>query len=107
MPTLQEWKQKYGAQGLKVVAVHAPRQEDDMDAAKIRATAEEFNVSEPCAVDNEHNLADQFQIGGLWPHYFLFDSEGKLRSRSAGNAGLSNIESTLNRILTAAEPVTV
>lgn len=104
MPTLQQWKDTYGPQGLKVVAIHAPREEGDLDVARVREIVTEFHINEPCAIDNEHALAEKFQINGMWPHYFLFDAEGKLRSRSAGNAGLSNIESTLNRIIDAPQP---
>ncbi|HVK03261.1 MAG TPA: TlpA disulfide reductase family protein [Armatimonadaceae bacterium] len=104
MPTLEEWKRAYGPQGLKLVAVHMPRQESDLNVAQVKATLEEFRVEEPCAVDNEHAIGDRFQTAGLWPHYFLFDAEGNLRGRSAGNAGLGMIESALKRMLDA-EPV--
>lgn len=107
MPLLTQWKETYGPKGLNVVAVHAPRGEADMDVVHVRETATEFHVDEPCAVDNEYALVDAFQIGGFWPHYFLFDADGKLRSRSAGDAGLSNIESTLSRLIDAPQPATV
>jgi thiol-disulfide isomerase/thioredoxin len=99
MSTLQAWKETYGKQGLRFVAVHAPRGEDDLDAEKVRAAIAQFAIDEPCAIDNEHALVDRFQLNGLWPHYFLFDAEGKLRGRSAGNAGLAMVESSLKRLL--------
>ncbi len=102
MPTLQEWKRTYGPQGLKMVAVHMPRQEEDLDTAKVHAAVEQFVIDEPVAVDNEHAIGDRYETGGLWPHYFLFDAEGKLRGRSAGNAGLERIETTLKRLLEGA-----
>jgi thiol-disulfide isomerase/thioredoxin len=99
LPTLQEWKQNYGPKGLKVVAIHMPRQESDVDVEKVKATLAEFGMDEPCAVDNEHTVGERYQTGGLWPSYFLFDAEGKMRSRAAGNAGLTSIDTALKRLL--------
>ncbi len=103
MPTLHEWEAKYSAQGLKFVAVHMPRAENELDTAWIKRVMDEFAVTEPCAVDNDHTLGERFQTGGLWPHYFLFDADGKLRSRAAGHAGLKMMEGTLKRMFPEAE----
>jgi thiol-disulfide isomerase/thioredoxin len=103
MPTLQEWKRTYGDK-LNVVAVHMPRNEGDLDTDKVQAIISEFALEEPVAVDNEHTVGDRFQTSGIWPHYFLFDAEGKLRGRSAGDAGLKMMEATLTRLMTT-EPV--
>lgn len=107
MPTLQAWKETYGPQGLRFVAVHAPRGEDDLDTEKVKAAIAQFHIDEPCAIDDEHTLVDRFQLNGLWPHYFLFDAEGNLRGRSAGNAGLAMVESSLKRLLEAEAAVAV
>ncbi|GAB4454716.1 MAG: thiol-disulfide oxidoreductase YkuV [Armatimonadaceae bacterium] len=102
MPILQEWKETYGPKGLKMVAVHAPRGEADLDGEKVRELVQEFHVTEPCAVDNDHALVERYQLGGYWPHYFLFDAEGKLRCRAAGDAGLKMIQATLDRLMASA-----
>ncbi len=107
MPTLKEWETIYGKHGLKFVAVHMPRAENELDTAWVQRVADEFHVTEPCAVDNDHVLGDRFQTGGLWPHYFLFDAEGKLRSRAAGDAGLKMMEGTLKRMFPDAEETAV
>lgn len=100
LPTLREWKREYGPLGLKVVAVHMPRAEDETDVAKVCAAAEEFGITEPCAVDNEHAVKDAFlNEHGFVPAYYLFDAEGKLRSRTAGDAGLRMLEGALKRLL--------
>ena len=76
-----------------------PRMEADMDIELVRSTAIEIGLAGPCAIDNDHVLGDSFQTGGVWPCYFLFDAEGKLRSRAAGAMGLVMAENSLKRLL--------
>jgi thiol-disulfide isomerase/thioredoxin len=96
MPTLRKWRDEYGPRGLKLVGIHMPRQEEDMDVAKVRDDVKAMDVTEPCAIDNTHAMADAFQ-NKFMPAYFLFDREGNLKSRTAGDAGLAMLESALAR----------
>jgi len=58
-----------------------------------------YGISEPVAVDNEHKLKDAFQNEqGFVPAYYLFDSEGKLRSFAAGERGLDMLKTAIERI---------
>lgn len=98
MPTVVAWREQYAANGLKVVAVHMPRQPEDMDVERVRADAASMGITEPLAVDNTHGVADAFQ-NEFVPAYFLFDAEGNLRSRAAGYTGLSMLEGALKRVL--------
>lgn len=99
MPALQQFEQSYRQQGLRLVSVHMPRMEADMDVARVQIAMEEMDLTGPCAIDNDHTIGDRFQTGGVWPCYFLFDSEGKLRSRAAGALGLKMAENSLKRML--------
>ena len=76
-----------------------PRGEDELDVAHVKAATEEFAIDEPCAIDNEHTIGEKFETAGLWPYYLLFDAEGKMKTRAAGNAGLTTIETALKRIM--------
>ena len=99
MPRLQQLTKTYEAQGLQLISVHMPRMEADMDVEKVKAAVEEMGLTGPCAIDNDHAIGDRFQTGGVWPCYFLFDAEGKLRSRAAGALGLKMAENSLRRLL--------
>jgi hypothetical protein len=44
-------------------------------------------------------VGDRFETGQYWPYYFLFDAEGKMKSRAAGDVGLAQIEKALERLL--------
>ena len=103
MPRVTEWRDKYKDQGLRVIAAHMPRYPTDLDIVGVRDAIAKFNITEPCAIDNEHKLRDAFQNEqGYVPAYYLFDAQGKLRSFAAGERGLDMLSSAVNRLLAAA-----
>ncbi len=100
MPKHQEWRDKFGANGLKMIAIHCPRQPEDTDVEKVKLALKEFGITEPCGVDNQHTVKKAFE-NELWPAYFLFDADGTLKRRAAGNAGVSMIEPILIEMMQA------
>lgn len=97
------WRDELSEQGLRVIAVHMPRYESDTDLEVVREAIATFNISEPCAVDNEHKLRYAFQNDqGYVPAYYLFDADGKLRSFAAGERGVDMLKSALDRVLAPA-----
>jgi thiol-disulfide isomerase/thioredoxin len=103
LPRVAEWREERAAEGLRVVAVHMPRYETDTDVEAVREAVATYNITEPCAVDNEHRLRDAFQNDhGYVPAYYLFDAEGKLRGFAAGEFGVKVIAPALDRVLAAA-----
>ncbi len=92
LPRLQQFLETYRKDELSLVSVHMPRMEADTDVERVKAAAEELGLTGPCAIDND-------QTGGVWPTYFLFDAEGKLRSRAAGALGIKMAENSLKRLL--------
>jgi thiol-disulfide isomerase/thioredoxin len=104
MPRVTEWRERRAEEGLRVVAIHMPRYEADMDTEAVRDAVAAYQIDEPCAVDNEHKLRDAFQNEqGYVPAYYLFDAEGKLRGFAAGAYGLKVIGPALDRVLAAAQ----
>lgn len=103
IPKLSEFLETYQEHGLHLISVHMPRSEADTDVGKVKAAVEELGLTGPCAIDNEHILGERFETGGVWPCYFLFDAEGKLRSRAAGALGIKMAENSIKRLL-ALEP---
>ena len=99
MPQLIELKNKYKDKGLKVVAVHMPRYEADTDLEKIKQTMTEHKIDDVCAVDNQHKLKNAFQNEQGWvPVYYLFDAEGKLKTRAAGEFGIGVLGGALEKM---------
>lgn len=98
-PVLARWKTEFSPLGLKVIAVHMPRQPEDTNIALVQDAIREFKITEPCAIDNNHLVKEAFKNDQSWvPAYFLFDAEGKLKSRAAGEAGVSIIDGVLRRM---------
>ena len=109
MPRITQWREELKEQGLHVIAVHMPRYEADTDVEGVRELIGSLQITEPCAVDNEHKLKDAFQNDqGYVPAYYLFDGQGKLRSFAAGERGLDLLKATLDRVMAhAQQPATV
>ncbi|HVF87101.1 MAG TPA: TlpA disulfide reductase family protein [Pyrinomonadaceae bacterium] len=104
MPRVAAWRDEHGARGLRVVAVHVPRTEDDRDVEIIREALSPLNITEPCAVDNERMLSKAFHNERTdVPAYYLFDGEGKLVYMAGDERGPDMIASALETLLTANE----
>jgi thiol-disulfide isomerase/thioredoxin len=97
MPKLQAWREKYVPKGLKMIAIHCPRMKADTDVEKVKKQIEEYGIVEPCAVDNKHLIKKAFD-NDLWPAYFIFNEEGLLKRRAAGNAGVSMLDPILAKM---------
>ena len=106
LPRIAEWRDLGKDQGLRVIAIHMPRYEADTDVEAVRDAIATYNITEPCAIDNEHKLREVFQNEqGYVPAYYLFDAEGKLRGFAAGERGLDLLKATLDRVMRQAAPV--
>ena len=108
MPQLQEIAAKYGERGLQTVAVHMPRYEADTDLDTVNEAMFENRITEPVAVDSLHKLKDAFQNEQGWvPVYYLFDAEGKLKTRAAGEFGVSVLQTALDKMFPSVETAAV
>ena len=102
MPQLVELKNKYKAEGLKVIAVHMPRYPADSDVNQVSAAVAQHGIEEYVAIDNQHKLKDAFQNEQGWvPVYYLFDAEGKLKTRAAGEFGTGVLKGALEKMFPA------
>jgi thiol-disulfide isomerase/thioredoxin len=102
MPQLQELIKKYEPAGLQTIAIHMPRYEADTDLDTVNEVMTSINITEPTAVDSLHKLKDAFQNEQGWvPIYYLFDAEGKLKTRAAGEFGVSVLQTALDKMFAA------
>lgn len=99
MPKLQELKAKYKDNGLRTVAIHMPRYAADTDIEKVRADIAAHSITDVCAIDNKHKLKEAFLNEQGWvPVYYLFDAEGKLKTRAAGEFGIGVLKTALEKM---------
>ena len=87
-------------EGLRVIAVHVPYSQEEKTTEAVRDALTRLNITEPCALDNNHKLRDAFLVGDdSLPAYFLFDKEGRLKTWAKGVAGLQQVEGQLDLML--------
>jgi len=89
----QEYRDK-----LNVVTVHMPRSEEDRNLEAVKQTANDYHLTEPIFVDNEHVLTELFKNRYV-PSFYLFDRNGKLRFVQSGKTGTPLLRNRLNRLL--------
>src|SRR5678816_2101356 len=100
LPKVAEIRDQRKNQGLKVRAVHMPRYPEDVNREGVLEAIEQYQITEPCAIDNEHKLRDAFgNDRGYVPAYYVFDAEGKMRGFAAGANGLNLVLPALDRAL--------
>ena len=99
MPQLKGMIAKYRPLGLEIIAVHMPRYEADTDLDTVNQAIIDNRIDEPTAVDSLHKLRDAFQNEQGWvPVYYLFDAEGKLKTRAAGEFGVGVLQTALDKM---------
>jgi tRNA A-37 threonylcarbamoyl transferase component Bud32 len=87
-------------EGLRVIAVHVPIYESDKESKAVQDAAARFNLTEPCALDNDQQIQAQFLNGNeSVPAYYVFDHEGLLRSFATEQAGFDLVEDDLDQLL--------
>lgn len=100
LPEISGWLDKYGGKGLKIVSVHMPRQESDTNIDAVKEAINEYEVKQPCVVDNWHEITDGFENKYV-PAFYLFDEEGKMRQFNAGEKAAKLVESAIERVINA------
>lgn len=87
---------------LAVVGIHMPRSEKDLEIPPVKEVIEKYELKHPQGIDNEHNVVDAFENEYV-PSFYLFDRNGLLRHRSAGEKALSMLKPQIERILNETE----
>lgn len=79
-----------------------PRYEADTNLETVKENIATYCIDDVCAIDNKHKLKDAFLNGQGWvPVYYLFDREGKLKTRAAGEFGIGVLTKALERMFPA------
>jgi hypothetical protein len=79
-----------------------PRYEADTDLDTVNHAIADNHITEPTAVDSLHKLKDAFQNEQGWvPVYYLFDADGKLKTRAAGEYGVTVLQTALDKMFAA------
>lgn len=98
MENVKEWRQRYGARGLRFVGIHMPRSERDTDVDAVKADIRDMDVDWPMAIDNAHALARAFD-NKFVPAFYLFNEAGEMAHFQAGDRGQKMLEGAVERLL--------
>jgi thiol-disulfide isomerase/thioredoxin len=102
-PYVKAWNRDYGPAGLVVIGVHAPEFEFGKRSENLDRGIREHGLTYPIAADNGFAIWQSFG-NDAWPAKYLFDAQGKLVKRWAGEGSYDEIESEIRRLLMAAHP---
>lgn len=100
LPDINRWLETYKPQGLEIISVHMPRQESDTKVESVKESMDEWEVQQPCVVDNWHEITNRFENKYV-PAYYLFDEEHKMRDFKAGEKAVKMVEPAIERVLKA------
>lgn len=98
LPDITRWIETYGPKGLKVISVHMPRQQSDTDLEAVKQNIAEYEIKQPCVVDNWHTITDAFENKYV-PAFYLFDKDHKMRDFKAGEKAAKMMEQALERLM--------
>ena len=97
LDTISYMAHKY-ANDLNVIAVHMPRNEQDIIIQNVKAVRDYYKMKQPIIIDNDFSLTDRFSNQYV-PAYYVFDHNGLLRHYQAGGGSLRILERRIQRII--------
>ncbi|MBK9143553.1 MAG: redoxin domain-containing protein [Candidatus Melainabacteria bacterium] len=100
LPEINGWIDEFSPHGLSIISVHMPRQESDTNVDAVKAAMDEWEVRQPCVVDNWHEITDRFE-NKFVPAFYVFDGDHKLRHFQAGEKAVKMVKPVIERVLKA------
>ncbi len=98
LPYLRDWNEKYAANGLTIVGVHAPEFEFEKDEGNVREAMVRERITWPVAMDNDFNTWRAYK-NRYWPHKFLIDKDGEARFHHIGEGAYLETELWIRALL--------
>lgn len=102
IPWLNALEQKFGPD-LVIVGVHTPELAHEYEIERVKAKLEEFAISDPQMIDNDHAYWKAMH-NRAWPAFYLVDRTGVVRARHVGethegDASARRIEADIRALL--------
>jgi mannose-6-phosphate isomerase-like protein (cupin superfamily) len=98
LPYVRAWHERYEADGLRVIQVHAPGFEPSRDEQAVRDAVARLGIEHPVCIDGEHELWQMYGNEG-WPARYLFDREGMLVHFHYGEGAYAETELAIQELL--------
>jgi len=98
LPYVRAWAEKYKAQGLVVIGVHAPEFAFEKDPANVRRAVRDLGIGYPVALDNDRAIWRAFR-NRYWPAHYFIDGKGRIRHHHFGEGDYAGSERVIQRLL--------
>ena len=98
LPYLSAWHERYAAEGLRVVGVHASGFAPSADPEAVRAAVSRLGVPYPVVVDEQLEVWDEYGNLG-WPARYLFNQQGLLFDYHYGEGAYAETELAIQELL--------
>ena len=98
LPYLKAWDEKYRAQGLVIIGVHAPEFAFEKDQRNVQQAIRELGITYPVAMDNQYAIWNAYK-NEYWPAHYLFDANGKIRHKHFGEGAYQETEQMIQALL--------
>lgn len=101
LPYVRAWADKYRAQGLVVIGVHAPEFAFEKDLGNVRRATRDLKIDYPVAIDNDYAIWRGFG-NRYWPAHYFIDAQGRIRHHHFGEGGYEESEKMIQQLLAEA-----
>jgi hypothetical protein len=98
LPYLRAWHERYAADGLRVIGVHAGGFAPARDPENVRAAVERLEVPYPVVIDEQLELWDLYGNEG-WPARYLWNQDQALHSLHYGEGDYDVTEREIQELL--------
>ncbi|TBY79118.1 cytochrome c biogenesis protein DipZ [Rhizobium leguminosarum bv. viciae] len=98
IPYVRAWAEKYAAQGLVVIGVHAPEFAFEKKIDNVKKAIGDFQIGYPVAIDNDYGIWRAFE-NSYWPAAYLIDAKGQIRYHHFGEGNYNRTEKAIQDLL--------
>ncbi len=98
LPYLKAWDDKYRAQGLVIIGVHAPEFAFEKDEGNVSKAIAELGIKYPVALDNDFVIWNAYR-NEYWPAHYLIDAQGQIREQHFGEGNYAATEQAIRALL--------
>jgi hypothetical protein len=98
LPYVKAWHERYAADGLRMIGVHAGGFPPSQDEGNVRRAVERLAIEYPVVVDVRLELWDLYGNEG-WPARYLWDTHGALYSLHYGEGAYAETEREIQELL--------
>jgi len=101
IPSLREWHDKYGDQGLVIIGNHFPEFSYEKDLANLQDAIARLDVPYAVAQDNDGATWRAYN-NHYWPTLYLIDKRGRIRYVHIGEGAYRQTEAAIQTLLAEA-----